>query len=372
MKSIHVGLIGLGFIGAHHIDAVRRIPGANIKAISDQNKDRLDSAVTDFCIEKGYTDWRELIADPQIDVIHNCTPDHLHDEVNRAAIQAGKHIYAEKPLSLSADTAKELWQMAVTQKVAHAVNHQYRLNAAVQEMRGRIRSGECGRPLFVRGHYLQEILAQKTDYSKRRVPETSPARALADIGSHWADTACCVMGKRITAVMADMITHHPVRINPETGQEIEIHSDDTTAVLLRFEDGTPGMLMASKIACGHKNDLVVTVNGELCEYSWQQQLPDRLFIGRREQDNGEYFVNKNFSRPEAQPFISTPVGHVMGWPDALRNAVLAFYTSIRENTYEQPDQPYATFEDGWRTNLFIDACIKSSREKCWVELEGKS
>ena len=369
MRSINVGIIGLGFIGAHHIDAVRRLPGAYIKAISDQNKDSLDTAMAGFCVEKRYTDWRDLIADPQIDVIHNCTPDYLHDEVNRAAIQAGKHIYAEKPLSLTAAAARELWQLAVSQKVAHAVNYQYRLNAAVQEMRGRILSGECGRPLFVRGQYLQEILAQKTDYSKRRIPEISPARALSDIGSHWVDTACCVLGKKVTAVMADMLTHHPVRIDPETGREIEIHSDDTTSVLLRFEDGTPGVMVASKIANGHKNDLVVTVNGELCEFSWQQQLPDRLQIGRREQENGEYFVNKNFAHPEALPFITTPVGHVMGWPDALRNAVNAFYTSIRENTFEQADQPYATFEDGWRANLFIDACILSSREKRWAELE---
>ena len=372
LKSINVGIIGLGFIGAHHIDAVRRIPGAYIKAISDQDRNILEAATTGFCIGKGYTDWHDLVADPQIDVIHNCTPDFLHDEVNRTAIHAGKHIYAEKPLSLTAASAKELWQLAIEQKVAHAVNHQYRLNAAVQEMRARILNGDCGRPLFVRGHYLQEVLAQKTDYSKRRVPETGPARAIADIGSHWADTACCVMGKRITAVMADMITHHPLRVDPETGQEIPIRSDDTTSVLLRFEDGTPGMLMASKITCGHKNDLVVTVNGELCEITWQQQLPDRLSIGRREQENGEYFVNKNCAHVEAQPFISTPVGHVMGWPDAFRNAVLAFYTSIWENTYLQGKQPYATFEDGWRTNLFIDACIISSREKRWVELEGES
>lgn len=369
MRSINVGIIGVGFIGAQHNDAVRRIPGAHIVAVSEQNKDLLQSSMERFCIERGYLDYHELIADPRIDVFHNCTPNHLHDEINRAVISAGKHIYSEKPLSLTAHAARELWQLAVSARVAHAVNYQYRLNAAVQEMRQRVLSGECGRTLFVRGHYLQESHARKTDYTQRLIPETSPARAISDIGSHWSDTVCCVLGKRISAVFADMHTHHPVRIDPLTGQEIEIHSDDTTAVLLRFEDGTPGMMLASKVASGHKNDLIVTVDGEQCEYSWEQQLPDRLCIGRREKENGELFMNRAFVLPSTVPYISTPAGHVMGWPDALRNAISAFYTAIWENTFTRPNQPYATFEDGWRANAFIEACIQSNREQRWVELD---
>lgn len=369
MKSLNVGIIGVGFVGALHIDAIRRIPGAHVVAISEQNKDLLYSSMDRFCIERGYSDFSELISDPGIDVIHNCTPNHLHDEINRAVILAGKHIYSEKPLSLTAQPAKELWQLAVKNNVAHAVNYQYRLNAAVQEMRERIRSGDCGRALFVRGHYLQESHCRKTDYTLRLIPETSPARAISDIGSHWADTACCVLGKRIVAVFADMHTHHPVRIDPQTGNQIAIHSDDTTAVLLRFEDGTPGMLLASKAASGHKNDLVVTVDGELCEFSWEQQTPDRLMIGRRETDNGEFFINRLTARPTSLPYISTPAGHVMGWSDALRNAISAFYNSIWQNTFAQPSQPYATFEDGWRANAFIEACIRSSNEHRWIELD---
>jgi len=369
VKSLNVGIIGIGFIGPHHIDAIRRIPGAKIGAICDPDEEVLRTARERYCIEQGYLDWRDLLADTQLDVIHNCTPNHIHDPVNRLAIQSGKHIYAEKPLSLSAQSAKELWQSAVAANVAHAVNYQYRMNAAVQEMRARIRSGESGRTLFVRGQYLQESHARKTDYTRRLIPETSPARAIADIGSHWVDTACCALGMPVTAVFADMHTHHPIRIDPQTGNPIAISSDDTTAVLLRFVDGTPGMMLASKVASGHKNDLVVTVDGELCEYSWEQQLPDRLYIGRREAENGELFMNRVGVLPSSLPYISTPGGHVMGWSDALRNSISAFYCAIWENSYQHRAQPYATFEDGWRANVFIEGCIRSSQEHRWIELD---
>ena len=365
MRSIKVGVIGVGFIGAQHIDAIHRIPGANIIALAEPFTDVLAAARENFCVECGYENWQDLIANPEIQVIHNCTPNHLHDDINRAAIMAGKHIYSEKPLSLTAKMAHELYILAGEKNVAHAVNHQYRLNAAVQEMRQRIAGGDCGRTLFIRGHYLQESHARKTDYSKRLMPETSPLRALADIGTHWADLACFISGKRIVSVYADMHTHHPVRIDPQTGNEIPIHSDDTTAVLLRFEDGTPGIMLASKVASGHKNDIMVSVEGEQCEFTWRQELPDRLNVGCREQPNGELFMNPNFTAASTRPYITTPAGHVMGWSDTLRNAISSFYTSIWSSTYAG-SQPYATFEDGWHTILFMEACLLSAREKRWV------
>ena len=369
MKTIRAGIIGTGFIGKLHIEAIMRIPGSTITAVCHHSGERLNAVKEQFNITRGYEDWRDLIDDPNVDVVHNCTPNHLHDEINRAAIMAGKHVYSEKPLSLNASNAFELYRLACEKGVAHGVNHQYRLNAAVQEMRERINGGECGRILFVRGHYLQESHAQKTDYSKRLIPETSPARALADIGTHWVDTVYCVTGKRIASVYVDMHTHHPVRIDPATGKEIPIHSDDTSVVLLRFEDGTPGTMLVSKVACGHKNDLSVTVQGEKSEYTWNQELPDRLFIGSREQPNGVLFMNPKYASAAAAPYITTPAGHVMGWTDALRNSVNAFYTSIRNRTYANHNQPYCAFEDGWHTIAFIEACLKSVQENRWVNIE---
>jgi predicted dehydrogenase len=176
------------------------------------------------------------------------------------------------------------------------------------------------------------------------------------------------MGQPIVSVMADMVTLHPVRIDPSSGREIPIQSDDTVSVLLRFADGTPGMMTASKVAGGHKNDLSIEVDGELCSYSWRQEQPDHLRIGSREQGTAEFFMGPAFAQPEALPYVTAAPGHVMGWSDGLWNAVRAFYESLRSGAYRSREQPYATFKDGWRTILFVEACILSSREKRWVDI----
>jgi len=188
MQPLRVGIIGLGFIGMQHMDALRRVPAAEVTALCDPNKDTLRLAQKSCNVPRIYTDWRDLLADPNIDSIHNCTPNALHDEINRAALLAGKHIYCEKPLSASADGARAIWQLAKKQKLAHGLNHQYRLNAPVQEMRARLQKGLAGKPLMIFGCYLQESGSRANDWSQR-MENTGMARAINDIGIHWLDTA---------------------------------------------------------------------------------------------------------------------------------------------------------------------------------------
>ena len=156
MKKLRAGVIGLGFIGPQHIDGLRRVPSVEVTAVCGRNEENLRAVQSRFDIPHAYADWRELIADPTVDVVHNCTPNALHDEVTLAALSAGKHVYCEKPLSSSAAQARVLWRLAVEKGLAHGLNHQYRPNAPVQEMRARLKNGLAGRPLMAYGHYLQE------------------------------------------------------------------------------------------------------------------------------------------------------------------------------------------------------------------------
>lgn len=364
-----VGVIGIGFIANLQIAALAMIPDVKIKTLCVSCPEKIQAAKTMYGIDHVTDDWREVIADPEIDVIHNCTPNHLHDEINLAAIAAGKHVYAEKPLSTTKEAAYEVWQAAKAAGIAHGINHQYRMNAAVIEMRQRIKNGLGGKTLFASGCYLQESVARHDDYNKRRIPETSPARAVLDIGIHWVDTISFVLGQPITKVQAKMYTHYPVRINPETGEEIQIHSDDTTSVMVEFADGTPGQALFSKCMLGHKNDLVVTVSGERNEYSWRQEQCDILRVGNREIGNEQVFMNKAYCDPVTHPFISLPPGHAFGWRDALVNAMQAYYQSVEDKSYLKKDCLYATFEDGWRGNCFVDACLRSNKEGSWISLD---
>lgn len=368
MYPIHAAIIGMGFIGKLHYDALCRIPGVHIRTLVVHRAADIPAIRESYHADIVTDSWQEAVADPQIQVIHNCTPNALHDSINAAAIAAGKHIYAEKPMSLTTDGAAEILKKAEAAGIAHAINYQYRMNAAVLEMRGRIRRGDAGRALYVRGGYLQDSVARSTDYTPRRIPETSPARALLDIGVHWADTAGFVMGVPIRKVYARMYTHHPVRTDPATGRKIFVHSDDTTAVMVEFADGTPGSAVFSKCMLGHKNDLTVTVSGDMREYGWCQERCDSLQIGNRGMGNEMLSMDKSVVLPETAAYLSTPAGHAPGWSEALKNAMTAFYTAVRTGAYQKGPVPYATFADGLMGNRFVDACLTSAEQDSWITL----
>lgn len=368
MRTFRVGIVGMGVIGVQHMDALRRVPGVQVYAVCSGSAEGAQAVQAQWDIPVAHEDWRALVEDPRVDAVHNCTPNALHDEVNRAAILAGKHIYSEKPLSTSGAEALALWRLAVARGVAHGVNHQYRLNAAVQDMRARIASGDAGRVFLVRGHYLQESNAIPAPGIWRTGSLAGVSYALADVGIHWMDTACCVLGKRVAAVCADARTVHAQRTDA-SGQTEAARLEDLASVLLRFEDGTPGVLTASKVSLGHKNDLSLSVDAAQYGMRWEQERPDRLWIGHRTRGNEEIYLCERLAREEAKPYISTPAGHTMGWSDALRNAVAAFYASIRSGDHARHPQPYATFEAGYHGTAFVEACLKSHRERRWIDLE---
>ena len=367
MKKLKIGIIGLGFIGPQHIDGLRRVPGVEVAAVCDRDTEILKTVQTHYDVPMYCTDWRELIADPALDVIHNCTPHAMHDEINRAAILAGKHIYCEKPLSNSAAQARAIWQLAVEKGVAHGLNHQYRMNAPVQEMKARLQNGLAGRPLLAYGQYLQESASQATDWSSR-MENTGIARTINDIGIHWLDTACCVLGQPVVSVMADLTIHHPVRTDAQ-GRQHTMDTEDTALILMRFADGMPGSLVVSKAANGHKNDLQLAVECENYSMEWSQENPDRFTAGIKGVGTETVYMNPCTCQMETRPYITTPMGHVMGWCDALHNALERYYGSIFSNSYKTGKQPYATFEDGFKGMAFVEACIRSHQLRSWVEVE---
>lgn len=367
MKKLQVGVIGLGFIGPQHIDGLRRVSGVEVAAICDRDGNNLTAVQARYDVPKAYQDWRELIADRAIDVVHNCAPNALHDEINRAAILAGKHVYCEKPLSNSAAEARAIWNLAVENGVAHGLNHQYRMNAPVQEMKARLQKGLAGRPLMAYGQYLQESASRPNDWSSR-MGNTGIARAINDIGIHWMDTACCILGQPVVSVMADLTVHHPLRTDAQ-GIQHPMDTEDTAFILLRFADGTPGSLTVSKAANGHKNDLRVAVACENYGMEWSQEEPDRLTVGEKDIGFETVYMNPRTCQPETKLYITTPMGHVMGWSDALHNALESYYGSVFDGSYRTGKQPYATFEDGFRGMAFVEACVKSHQTRAWAEVE---
>src|SRR5277367_4491374 len=292
MKKIGMGLVGPGFVGAHHIDSVRRLGDVDVVAIAASSQKSADQKAREYKVDRAYDDYRVLIADPDVHVIHNTTPNHLHFPVIMAAIAAGKHVISDKPLALNAQEGRQLHEAAVAAKVAHVVTFNYRGNPLVQQARLMIAKGEAGDVTFVHGFYLQDWMTDPNVFSWRSDPaKGGVTSALGDIGSHWCDLAEHISGLRINSVLADLTTVIPTRYSSGSSAEafssksagerkaVTVQSEDLASVLLRFENGAKGCFSVGQVLPGHKNDLELEVNGLACSLKWRQEEQNELWLG---------------------------------------------------------------------------------------------
>lgn len=365
MKKTRVGVVGMGMIGRAHMDALRRIPQVEVAAIVEPMEEAAREAALQFDIPHWYTDAYALIASGRIDALHNCTPNALHDDINRAAIDAGLHIYAEKPLSNTAADAREIWGRAEMRGIVHACNYQYRMNAAVQEMRVRARR-DMGRVFLISGHYHQQSGLYDTDFGWR-MTEGGLSCGLSDIGTHWVDTARCITGLEPLRVLASMQTIHPQRTKPD-GTRIDVRTDDLSSVLIDFEGGVQGALTVSKVSAGHMNDLALGVDGQQFSLYWQQESATRLTVGYKGAPNLSIEMAPQLADPSVRPLVRMPGGHSMGWYDALLASVGDFYAAVRGDIAREAMR-CATFADGFAGMAFVEACLKSSRTDAWADVE---
>ena len=368
-----MGLVGPGFIAAHHIDAVRRLGNVEVVGLAGSSLASAQKRARELGVGRAYADYRELLADPAVQVIHNTTPNHLHREISLAALRAGKHVISDKPLASNLQESRELHEAARDAGVAHVVTFNYRSHALVQQARAMIAKGKVGAPVFVHGCYLQDWLTDDKTYSWRLDPKRGGASsALGDIGSHWCDLAEHVTGARITAVLADLYTAVPVRhvaaaptrafakAKATTRREVKITSEDTASVLLRFDNGARGCVTVGQVLPGHKNDLRLEVNGRLASLAWRQENPNELWIGHHAQANAVLSRDPALLDPAARGYAHLPAGHPEAWSDAFRNLIADAYAWIRKGGMPQT-KPAAlpTFADGYRNALVIDAMLKS-------------
>ena len=379
-----MGLVGAGFIGPHHLEAVRRLGFVDVVAIADHTEAAARQKADALGVPKAYGGYEALLADPDIHVVHNATPNYLHHPVSMAAIAAGKHVVSDKPLAMTSAQARELLDAATARGVVHAVTFNYRGNPLVQQARTMIKKGEIGPPRFIHGSYLQDWLLYETDYSWRLEPDKGgESSAMGDIGSHWCDLAQHVSGLRITHVLADLTTVVPVRKKPlgsrnafakagadDQVEDVTIAVEDLCSVLVRFENGAKGAFSVGQINAGHKNDLVLEVNGSQASIRWHQEQQNELWIGHRSTGNMILQKDPSLMDPEVAGIAKLPGGHQEAWPDAFRNVLRAVYEHIVEGRPMQDRVPmFASFEDGWRANAVIDAVLASHRNgNVWTEV----
>lgn len=371
-----MGLVGPGFVGVHHVDAVRRLGFVDVVAIAASSEASARRKADALYVPKAYGSFAALAADPDVDVVHNTTPNHLHDAVIGAALANRKHVVSDKPLATSAAAARRLCDAAAAAGVVNAVTFNYRGNPMVQQARAMIAAGEIGAAHYVHGNYLQDWLLEPTDFSWRLEPEKGgQSSAIGDIGSHWCDLVEHVTGRRIVEVLADLTTVIGTRLKPaaspeafaksaDAGRErFTVTSEDLASVLLRFDDGAKGCVSVGQVCAGHKNDLWFEVSGRSGSLRWDQERQNALWIGRRDGANATLPKDPALLAPAAAAYAHLPGGHQEGWADAFRNVIADIYGFIAEGKRPGDARPpaFATFEDGYHAAAIVDAILESHR-----------
>lgn len=380
-----MGLVGAGFVGPHHVDAVRRLGFVDIVAVGGSSEASAARSAEALGARRSYGSYLEMMRDPEIDVIHNATPNYLHFPITAAAIAAGKHVISDKPLALTSAKSRELLRLATEAGIVHAVTFNYRGNPLVQHARAAIAAGDIGRPHFVHGHYLQDWLLHDTDYSWRLEPDKGGVTsALGDIGSHWCDIAQHVSGLRITQVLADITTVIPVRKKPKAARNAFAAANDTTdvelvnmqledmaSVLVRFDNGAKGGFSVGQVCAGHKNDLLLEICGATTSLVWRQESQNDLWIGHRDRANEVLKKDPSLINDAGRAYAHLPGGHQESWADAFSNVMRDIYTFIAEGKKPGDTRPpaFATFADGLRANCLVDAMLKSAANgSVWTEV----
>jgi predicted dehydrogenase len=375
LSDLRAGVVGTGFIGAVHVDALRRL-GVEVAGVVGSTPERARAATTAPVVES----YEALLADDRVDVVHLTTPNHLHYPQVKQALAAGKHVVCEKPLALTSTETAELVELAERSGLVHCTNFNIRFYPMVQEARERVRAGELGAVWNVHGGYLQDWLATPEDWNWRLEGDKGGAmRAVGDIGSHWLDLTQFVTGQRITEILADLATVIPIRRRPlgevqtfARAENVEradapMATEDLAHILLRFEGGARGSCVISQVSFGRKNALRFEVDGSSGALAWDGERNEELWLGHRDAPNETLLRNAALLHLAAAGSTQLPAGHGEGFADTFRELYRTVYADVLRG--EPSAEPaYPTFADGHVANVLGDAVGRSSRERRWVEL----
>jgi predicted dehydrogenase len=380
MRKVKAGIIGTGFIGPAHVEAVRRLGFVDMVALCENGKDLAEAKAAQLNIGRAYGSVAELLRDPEIEVIHDCTPNHLHFQINTHILEAGKHCISEKPLAMTTAESSKLVALAKSKGVVNAINFNYRYNPLVQQAKSLIARGDVGDVFHVTGSYTQDWLFLPTDWNWRLSPELSgESRAIADVGSHWCDCIQFISGLHITRVCARLKTIHASRMKPKKDiatyagkmltpddyEAMPINTEDYASVMFELNNGAVGVFNVSQVFAGRKNRLFYELAGSKCSLVWDQERPNELQIGYREKPNEVLMKDPSLLTPEAQPYAHYPGGHPEAYPDAIKNFVWRVYTHIA-NGGGAVD--FSTFQDGHNEMAICEAILASGKAGAWVDV----
>jgi predicted dehydrogenase len=380
-QGIKVGVVGTGFIGPAHVEALRRL-GIEVAGIAESSPERAYSKAQSMHIKQIYPSIEAMASDPAVQVIHIASPNNLHFSQAKTALLAGKHVVCEKPLAMNSKESGELVALAREKKLVNAVNFNIRFYPINHQARFLTQGKEIGDIYIVQGSYLQDWLLLPTDWNWRLEPELGgDMRAVADIGSHWLDLIHFITGLEVEAVLADFQTFLPARRKPTTpidtfGGKLQtaieyveqpIHTEDYATVMIRFKGGARGVLTVSQVSAGRKNRLYYEIDASKSALAWDSERPNELWIGHRDRPNELLLKDPSLLTSEARQYASFPGGHNEGFPDTFKQLYTAIYRYIEHGDINAPAD-FPTFEAGHKELVLGEAIQRSFKEGRWVTI----
>ncbi|MEM1272950.1 MAG: Gfo/Idh/MocA family oxidoreductase [Pseudomonadota bacterium] len=376
--QISAAVIGTGFIGTVHVQALRRL-GVHVCGVLGSSPERGRERAAAIGVERAYDTLDALLADDQVDVVHVTSPNHAHYSQVKAILEAGKHVICEKPLAMASQQSAEMVEIAAQSGKIAAVCYNIRFYPLNQHAHSMVAAGDIGPARFITGHYHQDWLAKATDWNWRLEGDKGGAlRSVGDIGTHWVDLTSFIAGLRAEAVMADLSTFLPERQKP-TGpvetfssvagqtQSVQIDTDDAAMIMIRYENGARGLMSTSQINQGRKNSLQWDIAGTGGSIAWDSETPDHLFIGHRDAPNQTLMRDFTLMNQSGVAASALPPGHVEGFADSFFAFFRAVYTDVAAGG-RQSGSTWATFDDGHYEMQFCDAVLRSARQEQWVSL----
>jgi len=378
--QITAAVIGTGFIGPVHVEALRRC-GVTVRGILGSSPEKSAQAASALGLAVGYESIERLLSDKQVDVVHVTSPNRPHFEQTRLALSAGKHVLCEKPLAMTSEETRSLVPLAEQSGLVTGVNYNIRYYPLCQEAASRCRSEDVGRVFHVNGSYVPDWLLLQSDYNWRvEANDGGALRAIADIGTPWLDLIQFIIGDHVVAVCADLQTVHPTRDKPVGGAETFSHSsrtiatepvsvttEDAGSVLLKFAGGTRGVLSVSQVTAGRKNCLRFELAGEPQSLAWNSERPNELWTGHRQSANAGLLKDASLMSERAAAHADYPGGHNEGFPDTFKQLFGDFYRHIATADAALP-VTFPTFADGHREVVLCEAILASHQQQRWVEV----
>ncbi len=375
---IGVGMLGYAFMGKAHSNGFKKIPYMmypppavpDLVAIAGRNEEAVAEAARRYGYKKHYTDWRDMIADDEVQLFDNGGPNDLHAEPCIAAAKAGKHVLCEKPLARNAEEAKSMLDAVQKAGVKHMVAYNYRFVPAIRQARQLIESGALGQIYHYRAVYLQEWILPhyNTPMIWRLEKSKAGSGALGDLGAHIIDLGRFLVGemKSVSAMARTFIKERPIDGGNGTGT---VDVDDAFAAAVEFENGAIGTLEATRFAAGRKNFNCLEVNGEKGSIRFNLERMNELevFWVDDEPKETQGFHQVLISEGH-HPWWENwwPHGHIIGWEHTFVHEVTHLLDCI---VNDKDVAPYgATFEDGYRAAVICDAILESAASRRQVDI----